>query len=483
MDEVSLEMWGDDSPDVIRVLHLDDDPEIVRLTELFLGEEHDDFDVLTETNPITAIDQIHSEDVDCIVTDFDMPEMDGLEFLEIIRQDHPDLPCILFTAKGSEEIASEAISSGVTDYLLKRTTRDQYAVLANRIQNAVAQYRAEREVERRSKWYSQVLEHSSDYVMIVDEMGKVSYISPAVERVMGYSQEELIGTDSFENIHPDDLDHASNALARTIENPQQEVTVEFRVEAADGSVRWLEARGRNFLDDPIINGVMVNVRDISERKRREQELQEQKEQLEELTSFLSHDVANQLNVVQGSIELSDSHGTDENLLRALTALERIKQMIDKVRKLAHSDRELSERAAVDLKKAVNTCWNNVTVSNTDAELVVESSISFYADEERLRTLLENLFRNALNHAGADVTLRVGCLEEELGFYVEDDGSGIPPEQREQVFETGYTTSHEGDGLGLAIVQRIISAHDWTITATESEDGGARFEITDVEIVE
>jgi signal transduction histidine kinase len=255
------------------------------------------------------------------------------------------------------------------------------------------------------------------------------------------------------------------------------------VEAADGSVRWLEARGRNFLDDPIINGVMVNVRDISERKRREQELQEQKEQLEELTSFLSHDVANQLNVVQGSIELSDSRGTDENLSRALTALERIKQMIDKVRKLARSDRELSERAAVDLKRTADTCWNNVTVSDTDAELVVESSVSFYADEERLRTLLENLFRNALDHGGADVTLRVGYLEEEPGFYVEDDGSGIPPEQREQIFETGYTTSHEGDGLGLAIVQRIITAHDWTITATESEGGGARFEITDVEIVE
>lgn len=158
-------------------------------------------------------------------------------------------------------------------------------------------------------------------------------------------------------------------------------------------------------------------------------------------------------------------------------------MIDKVRRLAHGDRDLSERAAVDLESAADACWHNVTVSNADAELVVESSVRFHADGERLRTLLENLFRNALDHGGTDVTLRVGCLEGEPGSYVEDDGSGIPSEQREQIFETGYTTSREGDGLGLVIVQRIITAHEWTITATESEIGGARFEITDVEIVE
>ena len=82
-----------------------------------------------------------------------------------------------------------------------------------------------------------------------------------------------------------------------------------------------------------------------------------------------------------------------------------------------------------------------------------------------------------------MTLQVGRLEDEHGFYVEDDGPGIPPEERDRIFETGYTTSLEGTVPGLAIVQRIITAHDWTIVATESEGGGARFEITDVEIVE
>lgn len=101
-----------------------------------------------------------------------------------------------------------------------------------------------------------------------------------------------------------------------------------------------------------------------------------------------------------------------------------------------------------------------------------------ADRSRLRQLLENLFRNAVEHGGDDVTVTVGELDH--GFYVEDDGPGIPEEDREEVFETGYSTSDEGTGLGLCIVKEIIEAHDWEIRVIEGTDGGVRFEITGVE---
>jgi signal transduction histidine kinase len=101
-----------------------------------------------------------------------------------------------------------------------------------------------------------------------------------------------------------------------------------------------------------------------------------------------------------------------------------------------------------------------------------------ADHGRLRQLLENLFRNAVDHGGEDVAITVGELEQ--GFYVADDGPGISPDNRDNVFESGYSTSEDGNGLGLQIVKQIVDGHDWDITVTESKEGGARFEITSVE---
>jgi len=471
--------------DGIRVLHLDDDPNITNLTSSQLAEKSDDIEVVTANAPTAGLERIEAEAFDCIVSDYDMPEMDGLEFLETVREQYPDLPFILFTGKGSEGIASEAISRGVTDYLKKSNSPDQYTVLANRIENAVSQYRAEKEVETRSAWYGRILEHSSDYVMVVDGTGVVKYVSPAIERVMGYTQEEIVGTDSFENIHPEDMNYAADAMAETIEHPDREVTVEFRAIHKDGSTVWLEARGSNFLDDPLISGVMVNVRDITERKRREQELEERREYLQDLTSFLSHDVENQVSIIKGYTNVArqkyDQDGEEFDQIRMAT--DRIEQMIEKVKELAHSEQEISELEPIRLRTVVGECWDGVTGTDTDAEVVVESDATLEADQAHLRSLLENLLGNAINHGGPDVTVRVGRLEDRDGVYVADDGAGIPEDDREQVFDTDYTTSTEGTGLGLAIVRRVADAHDWDIDIVESADGGARFEITGVAFAE
>ena len=129
-----------------RVLVVDDDRDVLELTEDFLGRVRDDFVVETADGGPAGLDVLASDDVriDCVVSDYDMPELDGLAFLKAVRERHPDLPFILFTGKGSEEIASEAIAAGVTDYLQKKSGREQYEVLANRVVNAVERQRAER---------------------------------------------------------------------------------------------------------------------------------------------------------------------------------------------------------------------------------------------------------------------------------------------------------------------------------------------------
>jgi len=125
---------------------------------------------------------------------------------------------------------------------------------------------------------------------------------------------------------------------------------------------------------------------------------------------------------------------------------------------------------------VDECW--ATVETEGATVSVAGEVTVRADRSRLRQLLANLFRNAVKHAGDDAVVTVGPLEG--GFYVADDGPGIPEGEREDVFAAGYTTSDTGTGFGLSIVQDIATAHDWTVAVAESDAGGARFEFWGVD---
>jgi predicted DNA binding protein/CheY-like chemotaxis protein len=133
--------------DEVGVLFVDDERHVVEMAATALERTGDGFVVRTETSGAAALRYLDDARVDCVVSDYRMPEMDGLELLAAVRETHSDIPFILSTGKGSEDVASEAISAGVTDYLQKGGGLDQYTVLANRIANAVAQRRAERRLE------------------------------------------------------------------------------------------------------------------------------------------------------------------------------------------------------------------------------------------------------------------------------------------------------------------------------------------------
>lgn len=144
---------------------------------------------------------------------------------------------------------------------------------------------------------------------------------------------------------------------------------------------------------------------------------------------------------------------------------------------------VSETATVYLDAFVAECWDGI--ESESATLELDTSEAIEADESRLQHVLEKLFQNALAHGGEDLTIRVSRLAygEGTGFYIEDDGPGIPPERREEVFDPGVTTTPDGSGFGLAIVRSIVDAHSWEVRVTDSTSGGARFEITGVDIVD
>jgi signal transduction histidine kinase len=158
------------------------------------------------------------------------------------------------------------------------------------------------------------------------------------------------------------------------------------------------------------------------------------------------------------------------------AHDRMETLLDDLLTLARHGERVEERETVELADLTDACWR--TVVTADATLVTETSQTIQAEPSRLKQLLENLFRNAVEHAGEDVTVTVGDLD--AGFYIADDGSGIPAEEHDAVFEAGHSTVDDGTGFGLTIVQEVAETHGWEISVTDSENGGARFEITGVE---
>ncbi|MUW15193.1 GAF domain-containing protein [Halorubrum sp. CBA1125] len=205
------------------------------------------------------------------------------------------------------------------------------------------------------------------------------------------------------------------------------------------------------------------------------------ERLDRFASVLAHDLRNPLGVAQGYIDLVRKSTDDRHLTTAANALDRMEELISDVLTMVRQGQTVEAAEAVELASVAERCWQSVVTAESD--LHVDADITIRASPDRLRRLFENLFRNAVEHGGDRVTVRVGALGDGTGFYVEDDGPGIPETDRDAVFDRGYSSAVEGSGLGLAIVASVVAAHDWQITVTDASTGGTRFEIDDVVVLD
>ena len=218
---------------------------------------------------------------------------------------------------------------------------------------------------------------------------------------------------------------------------------------------------------------------VAELEQTNDRLMMKNEQLDQFVDVASHDLRNPVNVAQGRIELAREEFDSEHLEKADDALSRMNTLITDLVSLTKAGDQIEEVVPVNLGTVSQSAWGSVDTK--DASLRVDTDEVISADESRLRQILENLFRNSIEHGGEDVTVTVGTFDN--GFYVEDTGAGIPDELRRHVFKDGVTAGGEGAGLGLTIIQQISNAHGWEISAEQSVGGGARFEFTDVEFPE
>jgi PAS domain S-box-containing protein len=313
----------------------------------------------------------------------------------------------------------------------------------------------------------------------LDPEGYVDEWSRGAEEILGYGTADVVG-ERIDFLYPEDGDReAKQHLQRALRT--ERVDLEGSFVRADGDTM----QGSGSLTavenaDGDLLGYLLVLADRSEERARRAELERRNEQLEAFASIVSHDLRNPLNVAIGNIGMAKQLDDDaEKLETAEASLERMERLIDEVLTLARQGKDVEEFERLELEETVQLAWSSV--DEMWAELEYEDLPAITADGERLRRLFENLFRNALEHGGEDVTVRVGTLGED-GFFVEDDGPGIPKHERDEIFDPGYTTGEDGTGLGLAIVQSIAEAHGWEIDAAEGTDGGARFEIRGVQVL-
>lgn len=222
----------------VTVLHVDDEPGFTELVGDLLEREDQTLSIRNATSVDGALSILQNEEVDCIVSDYDMPGKDGLDFLELVCDEHPNLPFILFTGRGSEQIASEAISAGVTEYIQKEGGTDQYKILANRIRNSVQSVRAEAAVERTEERYHNLVDTAPIPIVLFDQEGRAVYSNEAaVELFNAESHAEIEGKAFVDFLHPEDRDMSRERFERLMAEGQSMPEIEYRIQAIDDEIK------------------------------------------------------------------------------------------------------------------------------------------------------------------------------------------------------------------------------------------------------
>lgn len=325
-----------------------------------------------------------------------------------------------------------------------------------------------------------LVENSTEGLLTIDADSQILFANPAIENILGYRPDELIGSSKMKII-PERLRPVHEAgLEQYLRTGEKHVDwngVELPALHKDGhevpvsvSLRHHEYDGRQ-----LFTGIFT---DITDRRRREQQLRDQKRELEEFAHVLSHDLKNPLSVARGYVDLLESEHDIEELARVERALSRLEEIIEDTTDAALNEGVEETPQVRPLRDVVQKAWNSVPTR--DAELVLPGpSWNVRCREGRLAQLLENLFSNSIRHAGANVTIRVGVLEDERGFYVEDDGQGIPADVRTRLETPSGLSRERGSGYGLQIVETVVDEHGWQMAVDESVAGGARFEFDGV----
>lgn len=334
----------------------------------------------------------------------------------------------------------------------------------------------QKERERQLREFREAVEQAGHAVLITDRDGTIEYVNSTFEKMTGYDQEEAIGqTPAILKSGEQDKEFYRDLWETIVEGDVW--NGEIINQRKDGSQYAVDQTISPLTENGEITGFVAINRDITELKEQRQELRRQNERLEKFGRTVAHDLRNPLNVIAGYLDTARLEDNPEEAHDEIQmCVERMTELIDELLALAEQGQTVLDPEPAALREVSTSAWDHVDTH--EMELRIADSEEFLMDDSRVIQLIENLIRNAREHAGSDATVRIGTIED--GFYIEDDGPGISPDDRDNIFDSGFTTSEEGTGFGLAIVNQIGEAHNWDVTVDTGTGGGARFEFHNVE---
>ncbi len=478
--------------------------EFIRSGETWAGAEIDIAASYRE-----ALAAFDAQSYDIAFFDYWLDAKDGLSLLREVRQRGVLTPVIVLTSRGAEDVAVEAMKAGAADYLskthltvesLERTIRHALALHAGEQQR----WHAEAALRASEERFRALVENSSDTLLLLDAEGRVTYLTPSSMRHLGWQLDHIVGRSLLNVLHPDDRERAGERMAEAVANPGQPVTDEVRFHHADGSWRIMEGVAVSRLSDPAVAGVVVNARDITERRRLEDQLrQSQKlEAVGQLAGGVAHDFNNMLTAILGYChllldELPDGHPMRLDVREIQAAGDRAASLTRQL--LAFSRRQMLQPQVILINTLITQMETLLRrVISEDMELVIGLASGLRAvtvDPASVEQVLVSLTVNARDAmpGGGRLTIKTANVEVDESFAathlqmtpgsyvmiaVGDTGAGMDATTQRRVFEPFFTTKEQGrgSGLGLATVYGIVKQSGGYIGVYSEPGHGTVFKV-------
>ena len=471
---------------------MDDEPMVLELTKSFLEREKT-FDVDTATSAKSALEKISKKSYDAIVADYQMPDIDGLELLQIIRNQGRNISYILFTGKGREDVAIRALNYGADFYLQKGgDPNTQFAELSNMIVQSAGRRNAQDLLHESERRFREFLANAHHAAVILDKEGKIEFINEYLLRLAGREGENVLGRSWFDLFIPDDLrgdlkrmyDESISTEELTFSRPHvNDILVK------DGTRKTLAWDNTVLLDrEGRVSGVASLGEDITESepgreagaditelKLNQEKLQRLNEKLSLLGNITRHDVQNQLAVLLGWLDIAIADCKDEKsknqLQSARTAANTIRDQLEFT--ADYQEMGVATPKWIGVKEALVQGTSTLTLAGVTVHSDLDG-IEMFADP-MIHKVFHNLVDNSLRHGKRVDTIRLhyAVSGDEAKVVYEDNGVGIPAKEKQLVFQQGFG-KHTGYGLHLS--KEILAITGIGIKETGVEGQGARFEL-------
>lgn len=357
--------------------------------------------------------------------------------------------------------------------------------------------RTEQALRQSDERFRRVVENALDIITIIDPEGYIYYASPSVEKVIGYSPEKLIGANFFDYIHPDDLDKASRGINNVLQNSTTVLPIEFRYRHHNSYWRVLEAVSQKFIDDTPEPRILINSRDITERKRlsemrlaleRERELSAIKTRF---FSMASHEFRTPLSTVLAAAQLiensphvwHDATKRSRNLGRIQDSVKNMVQLLDDILTINRAETGKLEfnPKPLRLEKLCRHSVEEIQLSAGSNHRITfecqKQGVRANLDEKLMRSIMANLLSNAIKYSpqGGEVKVSLEFSPKQVQIQITDNGIGISPQDLDQLFEPFHRGQNvrriPGTGLGLVVVKKCVDLHHGQINLTSEPNIG------------